>query len=85
MIMRIKWLVFFRYVKLMEGEISDTLTLHQRGEDGRYDKRISSSKSVARKDLFILPHLYGQLSKHEEGLKCLIECGSIDRLIYVCS
>lgn len=67
----------------MEGEISDALTLHQRGEDGRYDKRTSSTKATARKDLFLPPHLYGQLSKFEEGLQMLLEYGEIDKMLQV--
>lgn len=73
----------YKYVKQIEGEISDGLTLHQRGEDGSYDKRTSSTKNIARKDLFLPPHLYGQLSKHNNGLVNLIEYGSIDKLIQV--
>lgn len=72
-----------RYVKIVEGEISDALTLHQRGEDGRYDKRTSNMKSIAHKDLFLPPHLYGQLAHHEDGLANLIEFGSIEKQIQV--
>lgn len=75
----------FRYVKLVEGEISDTLTLHQRGEDGRYDKRSSSSRSTTRKEIFLPPHIYGQLAKHEEGFQLLLDHGSIDKFIQVSS
>ncbi|GJQ71662.1 rictor [Trypoxylus dichotomus] len=71
----------FRYVKIVEGEISDALTLHQRGEDGRYDKRSSSSRSTTRKEIFLPPHIYGQLSKHEEGFQMLLDHGSIDRFL----
>ncbi|KRT81894.1 hypothetical protein AMK59_5583, partial [Oryctes borbonicus] len=71
----------FRYVRIVEGEISDALTLHQRGEDGRYDKRSSSSRSTTRKEIFLPPHIYGQLSKHEEGFQMLLDHGSIDRFL----
>ncbi|KAK9696755.1 Rapamycin-insensitive companion of mTOR, middle domain [Popillia japonica] len=71
----------FRYVKMVEGEISDALTLHQRGEDGRYDKRSSSIRSTTRKEIFLPPHIYGQLSKHEEGFQMLLDNGSIDKFL----
>ncbi|KAI4461162.1 cytosolic regulator pianissimo [Holotrichia oblita] len=71
----------FRYVKMVEGEISDALTLHQRGEDGRYDKRSSSIRSTTRKEIFLPPHIYGQLSKHEEGFQMLLDHGSIDKFL----
>lgn len=67
----------------MESEASDTLTLHQRGEDGRYDKRLSSLKVTSRKDLFFPPHIYGQLTKHSEGFNVLLEHGSIEKYIQV--
>ncbi|KAK4875147.1 hypothetical protein RN001_011569 [Aquatica leii] len=73
--------VNFRYVRIVENEASNTLTLHQRGEDGRYDKRLSSLKVTSRKDLFLAPHIYGQLVKHTEGYNILLEHGSIDRYI----
>lgn len=68
---------------MVEGEISDALTLHQRGEDGRYDKRSSSIRSTTRKEIFLPPHIYGQLSKHEEGFQMLLDNGSIDKFLQV--
>uniref|UniRef100_A0A1Y1M3X9 Rapamycin-insensitive companion of mTOR n=1 Tax=Photinus pyralis TaxID=7054 RepID=A0A1Y1M3X9_PHOPY len=73
--------VNYRYVHIVENEISDTLTLHQRGEDGRYDKRLSSLKVTSRKDLFLPPHIYGQLTRHAEGFAILLECGSVDKYV----
>ncbi|XP_022918120.2 rapamycin-insensitive companion of mTOR [Onthophagus taurus] len=63
----------YRYVRLVETETSDALTLNQRGEDGRYDKRTSSNKQTMKKDVFLPPHLYGQLSSHKEGFRILLE------------
>ena len=68
----------------MERETSDTLTLHQRGEDGRYDKRVSSNRSTYIKETFIPPHLYGQLSRHNEGFQLLLQQGSIANFVQVC-
>lgn len=72
-----------RYVKIIEGDTADVLTLHQRGEDGRYDKRTSSIRAANRKDLFLPPHLYGQLSRHPVGFKLLLDNGSLDTYIGV--
>lgn len=68
---------------IIEGETADALTQHQKGEDGRYDKRTTSSRSGTRADVFLPPHLYGQLTKHAEGLKILDEHGSIPSFIQV--
>lgn len=73
----------YRYVKIIEGDTADVLTLHQRGEDGRYDKRTSSVRAANRKDLFLPPHLYGQLSKHPTGYQMLVDNGSLDTYIGV--
>lgn len=68
---------------MIEGDTADVLTLHQRGEDGRYDKRTSSVRAANRKDLFLPPHLYGQLSRHPTGFQMLVDHGSLDRYIGV--
>lgn len=77
--------IFFysRYVKIVEGDTSDVLTLHQRGEDGRYDKRSSSVRAATRKDLFLPPHIYGQLSKNPTGFQILLDHGSVHLFIHV--
>ncbi|XP_034242434.1 rapamycin-insensitive companion of mTOR [Thrips palmi] len=66
------WAVEFnyRYVRFLEGEIHDSLSLHQRGEDGLYSRRVSSAKHTV-KDVFVPPHLYGQLSQLSQGCKIL--------------
>ncbi|KAG5892421.1 hypothetical protein JTB14_003357 [Gonioctena quinquepunctata] len=80
-----KWDEYFmyRYVKLVEGDISDALTLHQRNEDGKYDKRSSSLRNTNRRDVFLPPHIYGQLSQHALGFKLLIEQGQTEKMIEV--
>ncbi|XP_018577043.1 rapamycin-insensitive companion of mTOR isoform X2 [Anoplophora glabripennis] len=80
-----KWDDYFiyRYVKLAEGDISDALTLHQRNEAGKYDKRVSTLRNINRKDVFLPPHLYGQLSKHADGFDLLMSHGSAEKLIEI--
>lgn len=73
----------FRYVKLVEGDISDALTLHQRNEDGKYDKRASCLRNTNKKEVFLPPHLYGQLNQHSEGYDSLISHGQIEKYIEV--
>lgn len=36
----------YRYVKIIEGEISDSLTLHQKNEDGRYERAVSNVGTI---------------------------------------
>ncbi|KAK9881647.1 hypothetical protein WA026_017167 [Henosepilachna vigintioctopunctata] len=69
----------------IEDDISDSLTLHQRGADGKYDKRVSSSRSFNHKDHHLSPHLYGQLCQHSDGFKALVDHGSIRRFLKVIS
>lgn len=71
----------FRYVKLVEGETSDVLTLHQRDEDGKYDKRTSGIKTNSRRDFFLPAHLYGQLGRHTEGFLMLVHHGSLEVML----
>uniref|UniRef100_A0A0K2V7N4 Rapamycininsensitive companion of mTORlike [Saccoglossus kowalevskii] n=1 Tax=Lepeophtheirus salmonis TaxID=72036 RepID=A0A0K2V7N4_LEPSM len=58
-----------QYVKLVEELLNESFTLHQRDEDGTYGRRKYGPHTV--KDLFIPPHLYGQLAISEEGLEIL--------------
>jgi rapamycin-insensitive companion of mTOR len=71
----------YRYVKLVEGETSDVLTLHQRDEDGKYDKRVSAIRATNRKDTFLPPHLYGQLARQTDGFLMLVHHGSLETMI----
>ncbi|XP_066151016.1 rapamycin-insensitive companion of mTOR [Euwallacea fornicatus] len=75
----------FRYVKLVESEISDSLTLHQRDEDGKYERVVSNAATRGnyRKDIFLPPHLYGQLNQHADGFRMLTANGSITTLVEV--
>ncbi|XP_021912957.1 rapamycin-insensitive companion of mTOR isoform X2 [Zootermopsis nevadensis] len=69
----------YRYVRLVEGDIHDSLTLHQCGEDGRYSRRVTGAKHYVR-DVFIPPHLYGQLVQHEKGFQLLVKEGKLHNL-----
>ncbi|CAG9772448.1 unnamed protein product [Ceutorhynchus assimilis] len=82
-----KWVTTmnYRYTKIVEGEISDCLTLHQKNEDGKYDDQhtsnLSGTRSNYRKDIILPPHLYGQLNQYAEGFQKLTANGSITALI----
>ncbi|XP_066994227.2 rapamycin-insensitive companion of mTOR [Anabrus simplex] len=69
----------YRYVRLVEGELHDSLTLHQRGEDGHYSRRVTSAKHCVR-DVYVPPHLYGQLVQHERGMQLLVREGRLSPL-----
>ena len=71
-----------RYVRLVEGDIHDSMTLHQSNEDGRYSRRVTSTKHHVR-DIFIPPHLYGQLVQHEKGFQLLVKEGKLQNLFQV--
>lgn len=73
----------YRYVHLVEAEILDSLTLHQRSEDGRYDRRHSSQARWpgVKRDIYIPPHLYGQLAQHEQGYSALVEAACLPSLV----
>lgn len=70
---------------VVEAEILDSLTLHQRAEDGRYDRRHSSARwpVVARRDVYVPPHLFGQLSQHEQGWTVLEDSGQLPVVISI--
>ncbi|XP_050502878.1 rapamycin-insensitive companion of mTOR [Diabrotica virgifera virgifera] len=72
-----------RYVKLVEGDIADALTLHQRNDDGKYDKRSSNQRNTNRKDVFLPPHLYGQLVQYVQGFELLISQGKTTQMIEI--
>ncbi|CAL4062242.1 unnamed protein product, partial [Meganyctiphanes norvegica] len=71
----------FKYVKLMETAIADSMTQHQRGEDGTYGRR-TGSKHVVH-DVFLLPHLHGSLTQHKEGFTALMQHGSVQNLVQI--
>lgn len=66
----------------MEGELADGLTLVERNEDGRYSSRLSNAKRVPG-EVYVPPHLYGQLARHSLGLSTLLADDNIPRLIQV--
>ncbi|XP_015123532.1 rapamycin-insensitive companion of mTOR [Diachasma alloeum] len=68
-----------RYVGLIEGEIHDSFTRRQRGENGSYLRR-QSSMLVLPRDVFIPPHLLGQLVQHELGMQLLTRRNVVQRL-----
>lgn len=64
----------FRYVLIVEGELHDQLTLHQRHEDGHYKTRITSDLSRNRIPSIRLPaHLYSQIAVHENGFQAVVK------------
>ena len=67
-----------RYVGLVEGEIHDSLTRRQRGENGSYLRR-STNMLVMPKDIFVPPHLIGQMVQHELGTQLLARRNVLQR------
>lgn len=64
--------MIFRYVLIVEGELHDQLTLHQRHEDGHYKTRLSSNMSRNRIPNISLPaHLYSQMTVHDSGFQAV--------------
>jgi len=61
-----------RYVLLLETLISDGFSLHQRSEDGygTYGRRTGDGHTI--RDVFVPPHLYGQLAQTRPGLELLL-------------
>lgn len=59
---------------IIEGELHDQLTLHQRHEDGHYKTRLSSDMSRNRIPNICLPaHLYSQMAVHDNGYQAVIK------------
>uniref|UniRef100_A0A1B6C0I0 Rapamycin-insensitive companion of mTOR domain-containing protein n=1 Tax=Clastoptera arizonana TaxID=38151 RepID=A0A1B6C0I0_9HEMI len=79
-----KWATHYnyRYVCIVEGLLCDALTLVEKNEDGRYSSRLSNNKHTPG-DVYVPPHLYGQLCQLEEGFKILIEDDNISRLCQI--
>lgn len=61
----------YRYVKLVEDVLNNSLTYHQKGEDGKYGRRIDKINPM-NKNSFLPPHLYGQLALHPDGIEILL-------------
>lgn len=68
-----RWLriLNYRYVKLVEDVLNNSLTYHQKGEDGKYGRRIDRINPMTKNSL-LPPHLYGQLALHQEGIEIII-------------
>lgn len=61
----------YRYVKLVEDVLNNSLTYHQKGEDGKYGRRIDRINPM-NKNSFLPPHLYGQLALNSEGVEVIL-------------
>lgn len=72
----------FRYVRMMQTAVADSLTHHQRGDDGNYGRR-TGSKHVVH-DVFVLPHLYGSLTQHKDGFSVLMQHEAVKNMVQVC-
>jgi len=68
------WATIFntKYVLVLETLISDGFSLHQRSEDGHgtYGRRTGDAHTI--RDVFVPPHLYGQLAQTRPGLELLL-------------
>lgn len=71
-----------RYVGLVEGEIHDALTRRQRDETGSYQRRTTNVAMVPR-DIFVPPHLIGQLAQHDLGMQLLLRRNVMQRFARV--
>lgn len=70
-----------RYVGLVDEEIHDSLTRRQRGENGTYHRR-SSQILPETHDVFIPPHLVGQLVQHDAGIELLLRRNVLQRFVH---
>ena len=70
-----------RYVRLMQTCLADALTYHQRGDDGKYGRRTGNKHVIG--DAYVLPHLYGSLAQHAQGLATLLQHPSLQGLVQV--
>jgi len=61
-----------KYVLLIDMLINDGFSLHQRSEDGHgtYGRRTGDAHCI--RDVFVPPHLYGQLAQTRSGLELLL-------------
>lgn len=71
-----------RYVGLIEGDIHDSLTRRQRGENGNYLRR-STNMVMTTRDVYVPPHLLGQLVQHELGVQLLMRRNVLQRFARV--
>ncbi|XP_050686343.1 rapamycin-insensitive companion of mTOR-like isoform X3 [Eriocheir sinensis] len=71
----------YKYVRMMQLAIADSITQHQRGEDGTYGRR-TGSKHVVH-DVFLMPHLYGSLTQHRDGFAALMQHEAVKTMVQV--
>ncbi|KAG1659080.1 Rapamycin-insensitive companion of mTOR [Nymphon striatum] len=60
-----------KYVEIVESKLNQALTRHQTNENGMYGRHDSEKHLVG--DVFLPPHLYGQLAQHSDGLDLLLQ------------
>ena len=56
-------------MEIVEERLNEALTTYERTYDGQYTRR--SSRRVARKDVFVPIHVYGQLVQHKAGFQLM--------------
>lgn len=71
-----------RYVGLIDREIHDSLTRRQREENGTYHRRSSNSFPETH-DVFVPPHLIGQLVQHNLGVELLVRRNVLHRFVNI--
>ncbi|XP_055941079.1 rapamycin-insensitive companion of mTOR-like [Argiope bruennichi] len=69
----------FKYVKVVEDMLNEAFTHHRRGTDGSYGRR-SSDISHTIRNVYLPPHMYGQLVQHHEGVNILLDNGVLPEL-----
>eukprot|EP00111_Clytia_hemisphaerica_P003838 TCONS_00011021-protein len=61
------------YVTWIELEIAESLSSYEKqAAQGGYIRR-SNNRLIKRKNVYVLPHLYGELARHQDGLDLLEE------------
>ncbi|GIX98311.1 rapamycin-insensitive companion of mTOR [Caerostris darwini] len=69
----------YKYVKVVEDLLNESFTHHRRGFEGTYGRR-SSENSHSVRDVYLPPHIYGQLVQHAAGIKVLQKNGALPEL-----
>ena len=60
----------YRYVKLVEDVLNNSLTYHQKSDDGKYGRRVDRI-NLMNKNSHLPPHFYGQLALHPDGIEII--------------
>ncbi|GFQ72567.1 rapamycin-insensitive companion of mTOR [Trichonephila clavata] len=71
----------YKYVKVVEDLLNEAFTHHRRGIEGTYGRR-SSDMSHSVRNVYLPPHMYGQLVQHAEGVKVLQNNGVLPELFH---